>query len=64
MLIPRMTMIIISRIKAELPSKPVSSATAGKIKSEIATGMKEGLPKPGPVPARPPAATAIWACTS
>ena len=61
MLMPRMMMMAYMMSKADVPSSPVSSAMLVKMKSETATGTKAGLPKPGPVPKRPPDATAICA---
>ena len=50
---------------AAAPSRPSSSAMAAKMKSVAASGMRWGLPRPGPSPKIPPAAMAkrpwmIW----
>jgi len=50
---PRARIRLIMITSAVVPSKPVSSAIAVKIKSDCATGTSVGLPKPGPRPIFP-----------
>jgi hypothetical protein len=39
---------------AVAPNRPSSSPMAAKMKSVVAKGMRQGLPRPGPVPVMPP----------
>ena len=60
---PRMANSMKSSSTAEPPSRPISSATAEKMKSLLTTGMSVGMPLPMPAPARPPSAMEKSDCT-